>query len=453
MPNQLSRYLRLHRIPILLGLASMVFYVTFAYHLDRTDFIKLFTLFAALFFLCYKLIRFEKWNFKFLLGAGIIFRLLFLFAEPNLSPDFYRIIWDGELLRNSIDPYLYLPKDLIAQKDLLIPNTQELYKGMGDLNTGHYSVYPPLAQFIFAFITLLGGKSIVGSIIALRTLIGLADIGILYFGRKLLKNLNASPHLIFWYFLNPLVIIELTGHLHVEGLMLFFLIGSLYLLSVNKYRMAAIAYAFSISINWVPLLFLPLFLNYLGFRKVTIFYAITGALCVLFWLPFYSPEFFDHYNNAVKEWFSNSEFNAGIYNLIEEIAVGQEAKYGAVINGYGKILPYIILGAVLLFSFFGRNKKLQNLITNMLLVLALYYFLSVTVHPWHIVSPMLLALFTKYRFALVWSVTATLSYFAYSQGGFKENMMVLFIEYITVFGFLAYELIDLKGRSLLFPKK
>ena len=254
MPQQIITYWKLHKIPILLVILSSVFYFVFAYHLERTDFIKLITLFAALFFLCYKLIQFEKWNFKFLLVVGILFRLIFLLTEPNLSQDYYRFIWDGELVRNFINPYLYVPNSLIEKQDIVIANAQELHRGMSELSTKHFSNYPPLNQLIFGLSALLGGKSILGSLVIMRAIIVLSDIGIFYFGRKLLKNLNLSPHLIFWYFLNPLIIVELCGNLHFEGVMLFFFVTSLYLLSINKWQLAAVIYALSISIKLMPLI-------------------------------------------------------------------------------------------------------------------------------------------------------------------------------------------------------
>jgi len=185
----------------------MFFYFAFAFDLQRTDFVKLITLFAALFFLCFKLIQFEKWNFKFLLVAGILFRFVFLLAEPNLSQDFYRFIWDGELVITGINPYLHTPNALMEKMEVALVNAQQLHEGMGSLSARHFSSYPPLNQLIFALAALLSGKSIIGSVLVMRLIIVLADVGIFYFGRKLLKNLNRSPHLVFWYFLNPLIII------------------------------------------------------------------------------------------------------------------------------------------------------------------------------------------------------------------------------------------------------
>lgn len=447
MSARLTTYWELHKASILLALLSLAFYFTFAYHLERTDFIKLLSLFTALFFLCFKLVQFEKYNFKFLLGVAILFRLVFFIAEPNLSQDFYRFIWDGELVSHFINPYLEVPNDLIEQKDLVIANAQELYNGMGSLSAKHFSNYPPLNQLIFALAALLGGKSILGSIIVMRVTIILADIGIFYFGRKLLKNINQSPHLIFWYFLNPLVIIELTGNLHFEGVMLFFFVWSLYLLSVHKWQWAAVVYACSISVKLVPLLFLPLFLKHFKFKKSVLFYSIVGVTCLLLFVPFYSSEFINNYSKTIGLWFSNFEFNAGFYNAIKQIAIQFDAKPWELIKTYGKITPVLTVVIVLLFTFLRKNEKLPILITSMLWVLTLYYFMSATVHPWYVIFLVVLTAFTKYRYAFIWSAAIVLSYYAYSLSDFKENLWLLAIEYLAVFTFLIYELVAYRNKT------
>ena len=381
------------------------------------------------------------------MAVGILFRLIFLLAEPNLSQDFFRFIWDGELVSHFINPYLNVPNTLIEQSDLVIANATELHNGMGSLSARHYSNYPPLNQLIFALAALLGGKSILGSIIVMRGTIILADIGILYFGRKLLKNINQSPHLIFWYFLNPLVIIELTGNLHFEGAMLFFFVWSLYLLSVHKWQWAAVVYACSISVKLVPLLFLPLFLKYFKLKKSMLFYAIIGVTSLLLFAPFYSSEFIANYSKTIGLWFSNFEFNAGLWNAIKHIGIQFDAKPWELIKTYGKITPIITIAAVLLFAFLRKNQKLPVLITSMLWVLTLYYFISATVHPWYVIFLVVLTAFTKYRYAFIWSVTIVLSYFAYSVSDFKENLWLLAIEYISVFAFLIYELVAYRNKT------
>ncbi|HET8753355.1 MAG TPA: mannosyltransferase, partial [Salinimicrobium sp.] len=247
-----------HKFSILLLLSCIVLYISFGYDLVRTDFIKLLSLFAALFFISWKLFQIEKFNWKMLFWAGIIFRLIFLFSIPNLSQDFYRFIWDGKLLLNGVNPYLFSPNELISGGNIAFPEQNLLLEGMGGLSAGNHSNYPPLQQLLFAFGAFFTGKGIMGALITFRLLIISAEIGIFYFGRKLLRTLNLPENNIFWYFLNPLVIIELSGNLHFEAVMLFFLLWSLFLLNKGKWFWSAVLFSCAVSIKLVPLLFLPL---------------------------------------------------------------------------------------------------------------------------------------------------------------------------------------------------
>jgi hypothetical protein len=375
------------------------------------------------------------------LVSGILFRLIFIPLEPHLSQDYFRFIWDGELIINLLNPYLEVPNSLIENPQLPIANAQELYQGMGSLSAKHYSSYPPLHQLVFALAALLGGKSILGSIVVLRSTIILADLGIFYFGRKLLKNLNRSPHLICWYFLNPLVIVDLTGNLHFEGIMLFFLLWSLYLLSQNKWQLAAVVMACSISVKLVPLLFMPLFLKYFGLKKSLFFYFIIGGTSILLFVPFYHPDFISNYSQTVGLWFSNFEFNAGIYNVAKKIAISMDEKPWEFIKDYGKVVPYITLATAILLTFLRNNRDLLTLISSMMWLLTLYYMMSTTVHPWYIISVLILGVFNSFKFPVIWTGMIVLSYFAYSQMDNKENLLLLALEYTVVIGFIGYELV------------
>ncbi|WP_282116778.1 glycosyltransferase 87 family protein [Cellulophaga baltica] len=437
----MKSYWKLHKVPMVMMLLSCILYYIFAFHFERTEFTKLVVLFIGLLVLCFKIVQFEKLNLKFILVTGIIFRIIFLVTIPNLSQDFYRFIWDGELVSNFINPYLNIPNDLILDPNLVIDNAKELLTGMGELSPKFHSNYPPLNQLIFAVAALLGGKSILGAVIVMRILIILADIGIVYFGRKLLRKLNKSPHLIFWYFLNPLVIMELTGNLHFEGVMLFFFVWSLYLLSMNNWKLAAVVYACSISIKLVPLLFLPLFLTHFKFKKSVAFYSIVGLSILTLLLPFYASEFIANYSKTVGLWFSNFEFNSSIYNVVKTIGVNYfDAKPWELIKTYGKLTPIITILTVLTFTFFRKNDNLSTLISSMLWILTIYYFISPTVHPWYIIFLVVLTCFTNYRYALVWSATVILSYWAYSDPNYVEHLGILTIEYLLVFSFMIYEL-------------
>ena len=447
-----------NRTTIFLVLTSLLFYLVFAYDLDRSDFIKLITLIGTLFFIAYKIIQINKDCFWLLTGIGITFRLLFIAILPNLSQDFYRFIWDGRLISQGISPYLFTPESYIESASnsfgIIINQAQELYNGMGSLNGSHYSNYPPINQLCFSIASFFTEKSILGSVVVLRVIIILADLGILLIGKKLLLKLHLNPNQIFWYFLNPFIIIELTGNLHFEGVMLFFLIASLYLLDQKKWLGAAFLLGISISVKLIPFLLLPLyykwFINNLnkGYFKLAGFYFIVLGTVTLTFIPFLSSQFINNFSETIFLWFQNFEFNASIYYIIRWL--GFKIVGWNMIAIIGKILSLIIVIFILIFTFFRKNKSIQQLITTLLFGISAYYILSTTIHPWYIASPLLLSVFTKYKFPIVLSFLVVLSYAAYSNDKFSENLLLVTLEYFIMFSFFIWELLKCKNKSIKF---
>jgi len=431
---------------LLFALFGAALYGSFAYDLDRHDFVKLISLVAALFFVTYQLIKIYGWNFWLLAGIGVVFRLLFLPVIPNLSQDFYRFIWDGRLVLQGINPYLVTPEVYMEAGNEVVNQASELYVGMGPLSGGHFSNYPPVNQLFFSIAALFSGNSILGSAIVIRILIIAADIGILYFGKKLLEGLKLPIKNIFWYFLNPFIIIELTGNLHFEGVMLFFVVWALYLLFKGRWFWAAVFLGVSVSVKLLPLLLLPLFFQFFvkkeaigkGFWRLTKFYAITLLTIGLSLAPFLSSEFISNFSDTIALWFQDFEFNASVYYIIRWI--GFQTIGWNIIADVGKILPLVIIFILLVLTFFRRNGRLQPLITALLFGVSVYFLLSTTVHPWYIATPLLLSIFTKYKFPVVWSLLIMLSYSAYIQDGFSENLWLVALEYLGVIGYFVWEL-------------
>jgi len=456
------RFLKLYKFPILLALSCVAFYFSFAYGLDRTDFPRLILLYAALCFLSYKLLNMQKHNFKLLAILAIVFRLLFLVSLPELSQDYFRFIWDGRLIAEGWNPYEFIPDELISKEEFSISKPTELIKGMGSLSAGHYSNYGPLNQLIFAIAGWLSAKSILGAVVIFRIIIILADLGTLFFGRKLLRSLGLPEYQIFWYILNPFIIIEMTGNLHFESVMVFFLIWSLYLLHQRKWLWSAIIFGLSISVKLLPLLLLPLLFKYFfkasaslsqtnarsedenvtershpersrridGFSKLILYYLLVFATVITSFLPFYSAEVVSNFMSSVGLWFGKFEFNASIYYIIRWI--GFQVKGYNIIETVGKILPIITILVILGLTFFRKYQNTRQLLTNMLFAVTAYLFLSTTVHPWYLAIPLILSVFSRLKYVLVWSVVVMLSYYAYSNPEYQENLWLVAFEYLVV---------------------
>jgi alpha-1,6-mannosyltransferase len=441
---------KLNKVPLLLTLVSFFLYGLFAYDLVRTESIKLIVLYCSVFLVFLLLLKYYKNNIKLLTAIAFLSRAIFILAIPNLSQDFYRFIWDGRMILEGLNPYLYTPESFIhAGGSFPVAEAKALYAGMGELNGSHYTNYPPINQLCFLISALFSSHSILGSTIMLRLLIVAADFGTFFFGKRLLERLNIPVKNIFWYILNPFIIIELTGNLHFEGVMIFFLIWSLYLLHTGQWKLAAVAFGLSISVKLIPLLFLPLMFKWFiynssttkkGLSRLIGFYSLIGITTTLLFTPFFSLEFVNNYSQTVALWFTNFEFNASIYYLAREI--------GYWYTGYneiaviGKILPILVFLCVLCLSLFRRKIETKMLFINMLFAFSFYLFLSTTVHPWYIATLLILSVFTNYKFPLVWSFVIILSYLAYShlnKANTSENLWIVTLEYLIVYGVFIWE--------------
>lgn len=446
-------YLKAHKFSILLIISSLLFYGGFAYDLQRNDTIKLISLYAGLFFLFYKILQIEKFNFKLLVCFGVLSRLVFMIAIPNLSQDFYRFLWDGQLILNGINPFLYTPDELMAAGEVLFPTAKELYQGMGSLSAGHYSNYPPVSQLFYFLSAFFGQDNLLGSVIFLRLVIIAADIGVLLMARNVLTLLGREKHQAFWYFINPFICIELTGNLHFEGVMIFFFLLALYLLLKEKWVGSAVSIGISIATKLIPLLLLPILFRWLSLStsgdqltserktktelhwnliKPVSYYVLAIIVAIATFIPFLSDELKDNYLHTIGLWFNSFEFNASFYYLIREI--GFWYKGYNIIALAGLKMAVVVVVFILLLGLLRKNEKPRTLTASLLFGVSFYLFFTTTLHPWYVVTPLLLSVFTNYKFPVVWSFIVVLSYQAYANPNVEENLWVLSIEYGILFG-------------------
>ena len=426
----------------MLLLISVIVYILIGYFTEREQFYKFIGLYAVVFaaFLYLYFSLKEKIKFSEILKISILLRLVLLLSIPNLSNDFYRFIWDGRLMNLGINPYLILPNELVNTDNFLLlgKNAQELYTGQGNLSIGNYTCYPPLNQFFFFIAAFLSPQSIFGSVIILRIFMILADVGTIIISRKILRKLGLPGSNIILFALNPFIIIELTGNLHFEGVTIFFLVLAIYFLLNDKFYKSAIWMAFSISVKLIPLIFIPLFLRKLGQINSVKYLLVTGVISILLFIPFMSSGLIENFLSSIDLYFRKFEFNASFYYIIRW--VGFELKGWNIIQKVGPLLGLSVFIIVLLLSIIRRNDNPRILMGSMLFIISIYYFLSTTVHPWYIAIPLIISVFTQYRFVVVWSLVVMLSYFAYGNETFRENYTLIFVEYTFVIGFLIFEL-------------
>ena len=246
-------------ITLLCLLAMATIYLYLGYSFERDQF--------SLYLLCYVVLfasfgwvyKKSKAPLKQLLYISFGLKLLFIVSTPFLSQDFYRFIWDGHMLISGINPYNFTPTEVLNQNIFTFPNRQLLYDGMGGLSASHFTNYPPFNQLFFALASAIGGKSVLLSIVVLRLTILAAEIGVIWIGLKLLKHLKLNSKNILLYALNPLVVIELSGNLHFEGVMLFLILCCVYCIARYKTVLGASFLALAVMTKLIPLLLVPCF--------------------------------------------------------------------------------------------------------------------------------------------------------------------------------------------------
>lgn len=458
----------------LIGLCSIlsVFLYAFFFSLSRKQFsetlltyLGLFLLFFGFFWMykksskgpvqLFKRFAIQRWQWSggmvVLFVIGLVLRLTLLNETPNLSQDFFRFIWDGHQLLHGFNPYAYLPDDVIAMDSSHIPNANFLHENMGALSSSNYSNYPPLNQLFFALSAALGGADLFRTMVWMRVFIILADVGIFVYGLKLLRMLGRPSYLIILYYLNPFVIIELTGNLHWEGFMAFLCLLSVYYLFRWDIIRAALFIGNAILLKLMPLLILPLFIKHLPVKKLLVLYAFIGFVVVLGFLPLLSMEVIENYGTSVGLWFGQFEFNASIYYIVR--AIGYEITGYNIIATAGKVLPVFTFISIWGMALLRKNERPDVLLSSIVFSFFTYYLFSTTVHPWYLTIPLLFSIFTQYRFMLLWSLTVFLSYYAYRNENYQESLWLIAIEYALVIGYLIYELYkERRAHRLVFKK-
>ena len=418
-----------------------------AYGIDRVTF-KYFTPFSFELFLgcillafvaLYKLFKSKpfNWSLKHILFLGMGIRLLLFFADPNLSDDYYRFIWDGTLIKNGINPFVFLPSEVIEWPNAHeLGFTQELYTGFNSQH--YYSVYPPVNQFIFFLSAYIGQGNTFVSILVIRLFILAAEFASMFFLGKLLIKQNTPIKYVLWYALNPLILLEFTVNLHFESIMVAFMLGALYFLEHKKYIKSGLFWAFAICTKLIPLIYLTFLIKRYKPKQWLIVGGVAVVTSLILFLPFWNPVIPSNIQDSLDKYFGYFEFNAGIPYLIREI--------GYLYYDYSilfRVMPvvkkifivFVVIYALSAFLF----KKPKSIYTPIYFTAFIYFLLAGILHPWYITFLIPLGLLSKNYTGIFWSILIFLSYSAYRTETYQENMWLVGIEFSLLFLCLIVE--------------
>ena len=408
------------------------------YSVGQSDFFTIIASYAILFLMYFFAFRKSEGNddaFFFFVKLAILARVLLIFGLPLLSDDVYRFIWDGRLLIQGVNPFDHLPSWYMENQNNLAGINEGLFQKLN--SPEYFTIYPPVCQAVFAFSCLIFPNSELYASMLMKLFLVACEIGSIYLLFQLLSHFKLPKRNTLLYALNPLIIIEISGNLHFEGAMIFFLLLAIYFLVKEKKNLSAIAMALSVASKLLPLIFLPFLLKRLGWAKAIKYYLIGGLSLLILFAPMLNGVFLNNFSNSLNLYFQKFEFNASLYYVFRWV--------GFKINGYnmiadiGPMLAASVFVVVMIKMMLEKKPDLSGFPGQCLFAICVYLLCTTTVHPWYCSLPIVLCVFGRFRFPILWSGLILMTYINYSYDVYQEQLWVVGLEYLLVFVYFFYE--------------
>ena len=437
------KLLKSYRLPAIL-LVSLCGHLTIAYGIERSNFPFFISIFVVLFGCYYYGIKWvdSSRKLKWAIGAAVLFRIVLLCALPNLSDDFYRFIWDGNLLASGINPFAHRPA-FYMQNGLPEFLSPHLFQNLNSQE--YYTVYPPLSQYVYFVAAILFGTNLLGNVAVMKLVMLAVEIGSIWIIIRLLKHFDLSLKWVLIYALNPLIIIELSGNLHFEGVMIFFLLLGYYLFLKQKLWLAAGCLLLAVNTKLIPLIIMPYLVFSLGWRRAANLVLILAVGTLVLHIPFLDQSFIHNFGDSLGLYFQSFEFNASIYYLVRWI--GFQVEGYNIIQTAAPQLAMLSTIVIVILSWIYRRRSLQNAPLMYIMLIGIYYLFSTTVHPWYVSSLVAFVPMAGLRFPVVWSAVIPLTYSTYTTAAYTENIWLVAVEYLIAFAAVGYDYYNHKQQT------
>ncbi len=421
---------------------------------DRILFVAQRILIGTLFFLAIinitKLPLKEGW-IAWIIFTGLMARIIILPSAPILEDDFYRYLWDGAVTANEFNPYYLSPLQVQQQHPDVPEKILKLAEESGDVisKINHPKIrtlYPALSQIMFAISYLLFPWSVTGW----KFLMLLADIVLLFFLIKILRELKLPPSFVAIYWLNPIVLHEFFNSAHYDLFALLFTAISLYFFLRNEPITASITLALAVGFKLWPVLLFPFYIRQLLNNKSKLIgsvFAFSVFVFVIF-IPVLRASWDE--NQGFIKYAANWINNAGFYSLLKD---GIEL-FTKLFNIYHVcadcVARWITVGIMLITILWLIRKAAsdnKDLVNKILMVIAIMFLISPTQFPWYYTWLILPLVFSPKFSLLMYSFLIPLYHLN------NINPYIKYIEHIPVIFLFLYEIKKGSGFGFFSPHR
>jgi len=370
---------------------------------------------------------------------AILFRVLLFFSNPIQEDDFYRYLWDGKVVASGLNPYSIAPSAVLHRQERssayvqILESDQAFSLILSRVNHPDVStIYPPLAQGVFALAALVAP----GGLWGLRLIFLTFDLGACLLIGGLLRRLGLDPAWVLVYAWSPLVIKETINSAHYDVVPTFFLVLGAGLLLHGRWLYAHVSLAFAVLGKIYPLLLLPLFAwrtaAAYGWKRALGGVGVVVALIGAGYSPFLDAghSLWQGVATFAEQWQTNSL----LFPLLR-MFVGDRWIANMVVVG--------VLVALSLALFYRKNlQDDRSFLYGIFILLGALFLLSPVGDPWYFVwlTPFL-CIFPLLSWILLSGLLSLyyLSFYFMYHRMAEAFQLVIWLEYAPFYGLWLYE--------------
>jgi hypothetical protein len=324
-------------------------------------------------------------TFYLVLVIGVIIRVSMLLSSPIITVDYLRYQWDGAVLANGVNPYLYSPAQVLSSDvpQVLIelashPDSTLSRVIFPELRTP----YPPIAQIFFALSHVIQPWSLQ----VWRLVMLASDFITLLLLLRLLKELSLPTWSAGIYWLNPVLVKEVINSGHMDVLILPFLVASCLEYIRGKHYHAISLLALSVGIKIWPITLLPVFIRSIlpDYRRAASVTIAFTALCALIFYPVFVSGL--NGTHGMLAYAGGWEYNASFFRIIQVLIETMLSAFNSSFSGgfFARALT------VFIFTMWTLNVLREpgytlDFLRQCLLVIAGMLLLNPTFFPWYYV--------------------------------------------------------------------
>lgn len=404
-------------------------------------------------------------SLKGVLVWAIVFRLLLLPSQPILETDYYRYLWEGFVLAQGVNPYLFSPEEALgggAVEGLSPEQTKTLERLHGIIthnsraqntlsevnNPSVAAIYPPFIQILLGVSATFFPLSLYGW----RTILLFFDAFLILALTALLPRFGRDPRWILIYAWSPLVLKETINTLHFDVVASAAMFAAILFSLAGYGKRSAAAWACGAMTKFYPMLAIPLWIKKRDRRAWFTLAALLAGMVFLFsgagerglrgWAAF------------ANRWESNSSVSAALETLLGWIGVPPWGAGTALFTLAGtpfRLDSFFLSKAICAFAVLGLAAALawkalrseiedEQRLRRTFLLVGTTLICSPVCNPWYVtwIVPFLCFYPRVSWFYLSASCFAYYSFFIPDPWGYPPGVREL--EYIPFFILLACEI-------------